>query len=203
DGAGQGKGGGGRSRNRRAVLSSVRFSRGVLPSGAPHRADRQHRELATEPAGGHSRAAMEAQQPPPTLLSVRDLAVRFRTEEGAVHAVNRGSFDLGAGETVAVVGESGCGKSATSLALMGLLPRPSAHVSAGKIVFRGEDLLALPERRMRALRGKDISVVFQDPMTSLNPVLTIRRQMTEAIEAHVSDNERQATARALALLKMV
>jgi oligopeptide transport system ATP-binding protein len=137
------------------------------------------------------------------LLCVKDLAIRFRTEEGTVHAVNRVSFDLDAAETLAIVGESGCGKSATSLAIMRLLPHPAAQVSAGRILFRGEDLLTLPERRMRALRGKDISMVFQDPMTSLNPMLTIRRQMTEAIEAHVPGSAGEASARAVELLKMV
>ena len=133
------------------------------------------------------------------LLSVQDLAVRFRTEEGTVHAVNRVSFDLDVAETLAIVGESGCGKSATSLAIMGLLPHPYAHVSAGRILLRGTELLTLSEREMRALRGKEMSMVFQDPMTSLNPVLTIRRQMTEAsrlIDARAKPITTDETSRA-------
>ena len=137
------------------------------------------------------------------LLSVQDLAVHFRTEEGTVHAVNRVSFDLDTADTLAIVGESGCGKSATSLAIMGLLPRPAARISAGKILFRGTELINLPERKMRALRGKDISMVFQDPMTSLNPVLTIGKQITEAIDAHIELKAGESTTRAIELLKTV
>jgi oligopeptide transport system ATP-binding protein len=137
------------------------------------------------------------------LLSVQDLAVRFRTEEGTVHAVNRVSFDLDTADTLAIVGESGCGKSATSLAIMGLLPRPAARISAGKILFRGTELINLPERKMRALRGKEISMVFQDPMTSLNPVLTIGKQITEAIDAHIELKAGESTSRAIELLKTV
>jgi oligopeptide transport system ATP-binding protein len=137
------------------------------------------------------------------LLSVQDLAVHFRTEEGTVHAVNRVSFDLDTADTLAIVGESGCGKSATSLAIMGLLPRPAARISAGKILFRGTELINLPERKMRALRGKDISMVFQDPMTSLNPVLIIGKQITEAIDAHIELKAGESTIRAIELLKTV
>jgi oligopeptide/dipeptide ABC transporter ATP-binding protein len=137
------------------------------------------------------------------LLSVQDLAVRFRTEEGTVHAVNRVSFDLDEADTLAIVGESGCGKSATSLAIMGLLPQPAARISAGKILFHGTDLVNLPEHRMRALRGKDISIVFQDPMTSLNPVLTIGRQLAEALDAHLKMKASESAVRAIELLKMV
>jgi oligopeptide transport system ATP-binding protein len=137
------------------------------------------------------------------LLSVQDLAVRFRTEEGIVHAVNRVSFELDAAETLAIVGESGCGKSATGLAIMGLLPRPAAHISAGRILFRGTDLANLPEPRMRALRGKDISMVFQDPMTSLNPVLSIGMQLREALDAHVALKATDSASRAVELLRMV
>src|SRR3569833_270340 len=104
------------------------------------------------------------------MLSVQDLAVRFRTEDGTVHAVNRVSYDIAAAETVAIVGESGCGKSATSLAIMGLLPKGQASIAAGRILYGGTDLVGLPENRMRQIRGRDIAMVFQDPMTSLNPV---------------------------------
>jgi oligopeptide/dipeptide ABC transporter ATP-binding protein len=134
------------------------------------------------------------------LLSVQDLAVRFRTEEGTVHAVNRVSFDLDASETVAIVGESGCGKSATSLAIMGLLPRGQASIAAGRILFNGTELVGLPEKRMRQIRGRDIAMVFQDPMTSLNPVLTIERQLTEALSAHARFPKAALKARAVELL---
>ena len=137
------------------------------------------------------------------LLSVQDLAVRFRTEEGTVHAVNRVSFDLDAAETLAIVGESGCGKSATSLAIMGLLPKSHASVAGGRILFAGADLVGMPERQLRAMRGRDISMVFQDPMTSLNPVLTIGRQLTEALLAHGGAGRETARARAVELLAMV
>jgi oligopeptide/dipeptide ABC transporter ATP-binding protein len=137
------------------------------------------------------------------LLSVQDLAIQFKTEEGVVHAVNRVSFDLDAGDTLAIVGESGCGKSATSLAIMRLLPPSAARISAGKILFLGTDLIGLPESQMRALRGKDISMVFQDPMTSLNPVLTIGLQIEEALAAHIKQEPEETAARAVELLRMV
>jgi oligopeptide transport system ATP-binding protein len=137
------------------------------------------------------------------LLMVQDLAVNFRTEEGTVHAVNRVSFELDTAETLAIVGESGCGKSATSLAIMGLLPRTHASIAAGRILFAGTDLVGLPEKRMRAIRGRDISMVFQDPMTSLNPVLTIGRQLTEALAAHERLGKAVLKERAADLLRMV
>jgi oligopeptide transport system ATP-binding protein len=137
------------------------------------------------------------------LLSVQDLAVRFRTEDGTVHAVNRVSFDIDAAETVAIVGESGCGKSATSLAIMGLLPRGQAAIAAGQILYGGTDLVGLPENQMRRIRGRDIAMVFQDPMTSLNPVLTIGRQLTEALSAHERSSKAELKARAVELLRGV
>ena len=107
------------------------------------------------------------------LLSLRDLAVRFRTEDGPVYAVNGVSLDLAPGERLGLVGESGCGKSVTSLAIMRLLPSGDACEVTGDVLFEGTDLMALNERDMRSLRGREIAMVFQDPMTSLNPVLTI------------------------------
>ena len=118
------------------------------------------------------------------LLSVRDLVVRFRTHDGTVHAVNGVSFDLEEGETLGLVGESGCGKSVTNLAVMRLLPKPAGRIEGGQVLFEGEDLLGLDEAEMRDLRGKEIAMIFQDPMTSLNPVLTIEEQMVETIQAH-------------------
>ena len=137
------------------------------------------------------------------LLVVQGLDVRFRTEEGTVHAVNRVSFELDTAETLAIVGESGCGKTATGLAIMGLLPSTHASIAAGQILFAGTDLVRLPEARMREIRGRDISMVFQDPMTSLNPVLTIGRQLAEALAAHEQHDKAALTKRAVELLRMV
>jgi oligopeptide transport system ATP-binding protein len=137
------------------------------------------------------------------LLSVRDLLVRFRTHDGTVHAVNGVSFDLEAGETLGLVGESGCGKSVTNLAVMRLLPAPAGRIEGGQVFFEGEDLLALDESEMRDLRGKEIAMIFQDPMTSLNPVLTIEEQMVETIKAHRKVTSRDARTRAIELLAMV
>jgi ABC-type dipeptide/oligopeptide/nickel transport system ATPase component len=137
------------------------------------------------------------------LLSVQDLSVRFKTEDGTVHAVNGVSFDLDASETLGIVGESGCGKSATSLAITRLLPRTHATIAGGRILFRDVDLIQLPDREMRKLRGRDIAIVFQDPMTSLNPVLTIGRQLTEALCAHQYLSRQDADARAIDLLQTV
>ena len=137
------------------------------------------------------------------LLEVRDLVVRFRTHEGTIFAVNGVSFDLEPGETLGLVGESGCGKSVTNLALMRLLPKPAGHIEGGTVSFDGLDLVSLPESDMRELRGKEIAMIFQDPMTSLNPVLTIREQMVETIQAHRKTTAKEARQRAIELLGMV
>ena len=137
------------------------------------------------------------------LLEVRDLVVRFRTHEGTIHAVNGISFDLEAGERLGLVGESGCGKSVTNLAIMRLLPKPAGHIEGGEVHFDGLDLVRLSEEEMRDLRGKDIAMIFQDPMTSLNPVLTVEEQMVETIRAHKKVSKDDARARAIELLEMV
>jgi oligopeptide transport system ATP-binding protein len=137
------------------------------------------------------------------LLSVRDLVVRFDTEGGEVHAVNGVTLDVRAGETVGLVGESGSGKSVTSLSIMGLLPRPSGRVVSGEILFDGVDLTHVPERTMRQLRGKDISMVFQDPMSSLNPVLSIGEQVGEVVRAHERVSRAAVRQRAVELLQSV
>jgi oligopeptide transport system ATP-binding protein len=137
------------------------------------------------------------------LLSISDLVVRFRTHDGTVFAVNGVSFDLDQGETLGLVGESGCGKSVTNLALMRLLPQPAGHIEGGQITFEGQDLLELDESAMRDLRGKDVAMIFQDPMTSLNPVLRIEEQMTETIRAHRKVSRNDARKRAAELLGMV
>ena len=137
------------------------------------------------------------------LLSVRDLVVRFHTRDGTVHAVNGVSFDLEQGETLGLVGESGCGKSVTNLAVMRLLPVPAGKIVGGHVYFEGEDLIGLAESEMRDIRGKEIAMIFQDPMTSLNPVLTIEEQMVETIKAHKKVTKGEARARAIELLAMV
>ncbi len=136
------------------------------------------------------------------LLSVEDLHVRFGTERGLVYAVNGISFEIAPGETLGIVGESGCGKSVTSLALLGILSR-NARVTSGRAVFQGQDLLALSDEQMRAVRGREIAMIFQDPMTSLNPVLTIGRQIREGLQKHFGLDRAQADKRATELLDKV
>jgi len=126
------------------------------------------------------------------LLEVRDLSVQFQTAHGIVRAVDRVSFELEEGQTLALVGESGSGKSVTSLALMGLVPSPPGSVSAAAIRLDGRELTTLPEAELRRLRGNEISLIFQDPMTSLNPMLTIGRQLSEVLEVHRGMTRREA-----------
>jgi oligopeptide transport system ATP-binding protein len=136
------------------------------------------------------------------LLAVEGLRVQFWTDRGTVYAVNGISFEVNRGDTLGIVGESGCGKSVTALALLGILPR-AGRVTSGTARFEGRDLLQLPDRDLRQIRGKDIAMVFQDPMTSLNPVLTIGRQLREAIEAHLDVDRKEAARRAGDLLDRV
>ncbi|HEY6068784.1 MAG TPA: ABC transporter ATP-binding protein [Gaiellaceae bacterium] len=136
------------------------------------------------------------------LLSVEDLKVRFWTRRGTVHAVNGITFDIAPGETLGIVGESGCGKSVTSLAILGLLAR-NGRVESGTARFEGKDLLRQSDRALRRIRGREIAMIFQDPMTSLNPVLTIGRQIREPLETHFDMNRKEAEARASELLDRV
>jgi oligopeptide transport system ATP-binding protein len=140
-----------------------------------------------------------ARQP---LLSVEDLRVEFWTQRGTVHAVNGISFDIAPGETLGIVGESGCGKSVTSLALMGILPR-AGRITSGTAMFGDRDLFRLSDRELRRIRGRDIAMIFQDPMTSLNPVLTIGRQIREALQAHFDLGKGEANRRVSDLLDQV
>ncbi len=137
------------------------------------------------------------------LLQVRDLLTRFHTPEGTVYAVNGISFDLGEGETLAVVGESGCGKSVSMLSILGLIPIPPGEIASGRATFQGVDLLQLPEHELERIRGKEISMIFQEPMTALNPVLTVGRQITEALDAHLGLPAREACDRAVELMGWV
>jgi oligopeptide/dipeptide ABC transporter ATP-binding protein len=136
------------------------------------------------------------------LLEVEGLKVEFRTQRGTIYAVNGVSFDVSAGETLGIVGESGCGKSVSALSLLGILPR-AGHVTGGTARFEGVDLLQLKDRQLRKIRGREIAMIFQDPMTSLNPVLTIGRQIREALETHFGMNRKEAKARAAELLDQV
>ena len=139
---------------------------------------------------------------PEALLSVDDLRVQFWTRRGTVHAVNGTSFEIARGETLGIVGESGCGKSVTSLALLGILPR-AGRVVGGTAMFEGRDLLSMRDRDLRRVRGREIAMIFQDPMTSLNPVLSVGRQIREAIETHFDMSRRAANLRAGELLERV
>ena len=138
-----------------------------------------------------------------SLLEVRDLCTYFFTEAGVVKAVDGVSYEIEEGETLAVVGESGCGKSVSALSVMRLIPDPPGRIVKGQILFRDQDLLRVDEREMSHVRGKSIGMIFQEPMTSLNPVLTIGRQMTESLEWHLKMSRAQAEARAVELLRMV
>ena len=140
---------------------------------------------------------------PDALLDVDDLVVRFRTHDGTIHAVNGISFQVARGERLGLVGESGCGKSVTNLAIMRLLPKPAGRIEGGSVLFDGQDLVRMDEADVREIRGRDIAMIFQDPMTSLNPVLTVEEQMTETIGAHRRLSKADARARAVDLLGMV
>jgi oligopeptide transport system ATP-binding protein len=136
------------------------------------------------------------------LLSVEGLDVEFSTRRGTVYAVNGISFEIARGETLGIVGESGCGKSVTALAVLGLLAR-NGRIQSGRAVFEGRDLIAQSDRALRRIRGREISMIFQDPMTSLNPVLTIGRQIRESLETHFDMDRKAADKRAAELLDRV
>ncbi len=137
------------------------------------------------------------------LLEVNNLTTRFYTEDGIVHAVNGISFDLDEGHSMAIVGESGSGKSVSMKSIMGIIPSPPGRVEAGEVTFGGRDLLKLSPDEMRHVRGREMAMIFQDPMTSLNPVLTVGMQMTEALVLHLGMKQEQADARAAELLTLV
>jgi oligopeptide/dipeptide ABC transporter ATP-binding protein len=137
------------------------------------------------------------------LLEVKNLQTQFLTSAGVVRAVDGVSYDVDEGETVALVGESGCGKSVSALSIMRLVAEPAGRIVAGEILFKGRDLLKLSEEEMRSVRGREITMIFQEPMTSLNPVLTIGRQLTEGLEIHLGMDPAAARARAVELLALV
>ena len=137
------------------------------------------------------------------LLEVENLVTRFYTSEGVVHAVNGVSYSVDHGEILAIVGESGCGKSVSVRSIMRLIPQPPGKIESGRVMFKGRDLLKLKDEEIRKVRGEEIAMIFQDPMTSLNPVLNIERQITEALEQHWKMSGAAATKRAIELLEMV
>jgi oligopeptide/dipeptide ABC transporter ATP-binding protein len=137
------------------------------------------------------------------LLEVKNLRTTFQTSGGVVRAVDGVSWDVQEGETVALVGESGCGKSVSALSIMRLVSEPAGRIESGEILYKGRDLLKLNEEEMRGVRGREIGMIFQEPMTSLNPVLTIGRQLTEGLEIHMKMSPHDARARAVELLGMV
>lgn len=137
------------------------------------------------------------------LLEVKNLATQFNTESGIVKAVDGVSYAINEGETLALVGESGCGKSVSALSIMRLIPNPPGKITSGQILFEGEDLLTLSDRAMRNIRGNRIAMIFQEPMTSLNPVLTIGKQITESLELHLNMSKIEANNRAGELLSLV
>ncbi len=137
------------------------------------------------------------------LIEVRNLQTQFFTQDGIVHAVNGITYEVAEGETVAIVGESGSGKSVGVMSLIRLIPEPPGKIVNGEVNFDGQDLLQLNEEELRQIRGNRIAMIFQDPMTSLNPVLTIGRQITEALELHLNMNREESRARAIELLELV
>jgi len=137
------------------------------------------------------------------LLEVRDLVTLFHTQDGTVHAVNGISFYVDEGETLGIVGESGSGKSVAVLSLMRLIPQPPGEIASGEVIFEGRDLLKVDEEEIRQVRGRKIAMIFQDPMTSLNPVLTISQQIGEALQLHLGMNASQARQRTIELLELV
>jgi len=151
-------------------------------------------EQTAEPISGASNDAV---------LSVEGLRTYFFTRNGVVKAVEEVSFDIGAGETLAIVGESGCGKSMTALSLMRLIPEPPGKIISGSVKLDGRDLMTLSEDEMRAVRGNDISMIFQEPMTSLNPVMTIGTQISEALILHQGLSKAEALAHSIEMLDLV
>lgn len=137
------------------------------------------------------------------LLKVNNLGITFFTDRGALPAVQEVSFTVHPGETLGVVGESGCGKSMTALSLMQLIPSPPGKITSGEIIYKGEDLLKKSEREIQNIRGKEISMIFQEPMTSLNPVVTVGKQIMEAVLTHENISKEDAKKRALEMISLV
>jgi oligopeptide transport system ATP-binding protein len=140
---------------------------------------------------------------PEPLLRVENLSVQFKTDDGVVRAVDGLSYELPAGETLGIVGESGSGKSVSSLAILGLIPQPPGRVTSGRVLFEGRDLLSLSQRELSTIRGNRIAMIFQDPMTSLNPFLTVAEQLTEVTRLHLRHTHAEALRHAIEMLERV
>jgi oligopeptide/dipeptide ABC transporter ATP-binding protein len=138
-----------------------------------------------------------------TLLDIKNLSTHFNTSAGTIKAVNDVSFELREGETLGLVGESGCGKSVTALSIMRLVPSPPGRIVSGDVIFQGQNLLKISEAEMQNVRGRDIGMIFQEPMTSLNPVLSIGRQLREPLELHLGMTKQQSLSRSSELLELV
>ena len=138
-----------------------------------------------------------------TLLDIKNLSTHFNTSAGTIKAVNDVSFKLREGETLGLVGESGCGKSVTALSIMRLVPSPPGRIVSGDVIFQGKNLLEISEEEMQNVRGRDIGMIFQEPMTSLNPVLSIGRQLREPLELHLGMTKQQSLSRSSELLELV
>jgi oligopeptide transport system ATP-binding protein len=138
-----------------------------------------------------------------TILEIQDLHVHFHTPEGTVYAVNGVSYDIHQGEVVAIVGESGSGKSVSMMSILGLIPIPPGEIVRGSACFDGKELLSMDEKELETVRGKEIAMIFQDPMTALNPVLNLELQLTEALKKHMRMTDEESKARALEMMEMV
>lgn len=137
------------------------------------------------------------------LLEIKDLTLHYETEDGNCEAVNHISLDLGQGETLGLVGETGAGKTTTALSILGLIPAPQGKVRSGEIIFQGKDLLQIKDAEMRKIRGNEISMIFQDPMSALNPIMRIGDQIAEVVSQHNDCNKNEAMKRSLEMLQMV
>mgnify|MGYP000396419023 CR=1 FL=1 len=155
------------------------------------------------PTPARQPCAPPGSDPATPLLAVEELKTFFFTSEGTYRAVDGVSFQIGEGRTLGLVGESGCGKSVTSLSILRLIPDPPGRIVSGRILYRGQDLLALPERDMRRIRGNKISMIFQEPMTSLNPVFTVGDQIAEVFQVHRRMSKREARQEAVRMLETV
>src|SRR5205085_4614306 len=141
---------------------------------------------------------------PEPVLSIRDLVVEFKTEDGIVHAVDGISYDVFPGETLGIVGESGSGKSVSTMSILGLIPQPPGRIASGTAIFKGKDLLKMKKKDLRRFRGDEVAMVFQDPMTSLNPVLKVGFQLAEAIKTHYpKESDARVRERVIELLRLV
>ena len=146
---------------------------------------------------------MAVEEPKKELLELKDLSIHFFTDRGVVPSVNRVSYPIYEGETLGLVGESGCGKSVTAHSIMRLIPQPPGRIVGGEILYRGENLVEVSDARMREIRGNEISMIFQEPMTSLNPVFTVGNQITEAIMLHTHLDEDESRELGIEMLARV